>query len=188
MKAVLEDCIINHASLISISECLKTNPQLASLLTTEGASFLHLAAKQRSAQEVITYLWDSYPDAACIQDSNGKTPLHYACEAFPPIPALREACAGRDFLLIVKALCNSSNVNLEDNSEMCALEYAIMASAPAPVIKLLHQTSNREPKRLLSRFKLSYAPGLVSAPAPVIKSLRERIVSLFKERKNAMAA
>ena len=139
----LEKLVINHAALESILGCLEKDPQLAKELTTEGESFVHFAAKYRCAPKVIIYLLECYPDAACILDSSGKTPLHYACETFPPIPALREARAGRDLLQVVDALSNETNVNFEDNSGMCALEYAIMASAPVQVIKVLQQTSRR---------------------------------------------
>ncbi|KAL7548359.1 hypothetical protein ACHAWF_011647 [Thalassiosira exigua] len=90
-----------------------------------------------------------YLHACNIQDQDGSTPLHLACDTtcrlFEEDEDYRVPPRGPPELTTVKILLQGSlgAVILEDLDEMSPIEYAILSDAPLIVIKLLQKASRR---------------------------------------------
>ena len=107
-----------------------------------GRTPLHVAAGTNASAAVIELMAHAYPPACDVQDSDGRTPLHYAsdahCELFQEdeggIPPRADA-------IMVLVTTSLDSAVLEDNNKTAALEYAIMSDAPLEAVTLLQRAT-----------------------------------------------
>jgi hypothetical protein len=150
-------------------------------LDKAGHSPLHSASEWGACPRIIEFLIKRYPRAACMVDMEGKNPLHLCCENC----SFEESCdtgapwkgsedgsqadavwpilAKGPLLPVVKALLKAAPdcVNLEDDEEMNALEYAIMFDADVKVVKVLQKASTNAWKlKTKAPVVLDYAPSM----------------------------
>ena len=96
-------------------------------------------------------LTDVHPLACAILDTDGKTPLHLACDSACALFMGDERGCERDLpshdvvSTIIKAW--PSVVPQEDNDGTSALEYAILSGAPIKVVRLLQAVTSMQTKK-----------------------------------------
>ncbi|KAL3803131.1 hypothetical protein HJC23_003406 [Cyclotella cryptica] len=105
---------------------------------------LHIAAAIRANPQSIMILTDACREACAIQDADGRTPLHLACdvhcELFEGEEGVVRAPPSFD---VIRYLASASpqSVPLEDECDMSALELAILSGADIRSVKfLMHVT------------------------------------------------
>jgi len=98
----------------------------------QGQYPIHCAAEWGACPKVIRILSDRCRDTLKIQDNQGRTPLHLACNDYcdnykysqgAVVLQMREAVAQTIKILTKKC---PTVVNIEDNEEVTALEYAVL--------------------------------------------------------------
>merc|ERR1712087_558808 len=106
---------------------------------------LHVAAGVGASLQVIKYLCLVYPDACEIQDEDGKTPLHCACDV--DCKLFEEQLGRRELPTyeVIHTLLSASvaPASMEDKGEMSPLEYAIFSKADLKVVKLLQKAAQK---------------------------------------------
>lgn len=117
-----------------------------------GRSPLHTAAKWGAPPRVIRYLAEMDPAAAATQDVHGKTPLHYAAEFYGSnyAPRRSDDKPHKEAVLeVIRYLCKLSptTVNVEDNDDCTALEYAIENDSDIKVVRSLQKACERDWKK-----------------------------------------
>lgn len=127
-------------------------PDVAARPDPIGRSPLHTAAKWGAPPRVIRYLAEMDPAAAATQDVHGKTPLHYAAEFYGSNYAPRRSDdkpRKEAVLEVIRYLCKLSptTVNVEDNNECTALEYAIENDLNIKVVRSLQKACERDWKK-----------------------------------------
>ena len=116
---------------------------------------IHVAVAYGCRMDVIKFFLQEKPDFANLQDSSGKTPMHYAGKSystmyvnnycnFPDISEVR-----RNTLEVVKLLVEAApqSVNTEDEDDMNPIEYALLSSAHISIVKAMQRASRKEWKR-----------------------------------------
>mgnify|MGYP000597071686 CR=1 FL=1 len=115
-----------------------------------GTNTTPIAAGSGASPAVIKLLTTNNSAACTVQDADGRTPLHLACDSSCKLFE-DDLCLPRDppsFDTIRYLLWGSLDaVTLEDVDEMCALEYAIMSDSSAEVVKLLQRAAQRVLKK-----------------------------------------
>ena len=132
--------------LPAATDCLKRTP-------------LHVAAGCKASASLIKLIARAHPAACVVQDEEGKTPLHFACDSSCVLFEDQNDAAVDDendastsnqeqeppnHKSIVALLSISLHATtLEDEEEMSPLEHAIMSNASLNTVKLL-QTATRK--------------------------------------------
>ena len=119
-----------------------------------GRSPLHIAVKAGAPPPVVRYLAEMDPAAGATQDKNGRTPLHYAAQSYASNydPRRPDDMPKKEAVLqVVRYLCKLSptTVNLEDDEEYTALEYAIENDLDIKVIRSLQKACEKDWKKRL---------------------------------------
>jgi len=127
-------------------------PDVAARPDPMGRSPLHTAAKWGAPPRVIRYLAEMDPAAAATQDVHGRTPLHYAAKSydFNYAPRRSDDKPHKEAVLeVIRYLCKISptTVNLEDNEEYTALEYAIENDSDIKVVRSLQKACEKDWKK-----------------------------------------
>ena len=127
-------------------------PEVAARPDPMNRSPLHVAAKWGAPPRVIRYLAEMDPAAAATQDVHGKTPLHYAAEYYKSnyAPRRSDDKPHKEAVLeVIRYLCKLSptTVNIEDNNEYTALEYAIENDSDIKVVRSLQKACERDWKK-----------------------------------------
>jgi ankyrin repeat protein len=132
---------------------------------------LHVAVGTRADLSVIQLLADAYPAACSVQDEDGKTPLHLACdsscelfdgdrEKLPHDPP----SIGVVFVLI---RAYPWSVPLEDNDGTSSLEYAILSDSPIEVVKFLQHVTRIQCEKQNQQVMYSKTIRDESTPPPL---------------------
>lgn len=79
---ILHACIRFNPPPTIVQIILRLAPFAAGSVDCLRRTPLHIAAAIRADQQSIALLIDACPDACAIQDDDGKTPLHFACDIF----------------------------------------------------------------------------------------------------------
>lgn len=107
---------------------------------------LHIAAGTGSSVLVLDMLVKSYPEACLMQDADGRTSLHLACDnscvLFEGGNTQREPPSFEVIHTLLSA-CMSAAV-VEDKEGTNALEYAIFSEANIHVVKVLQKATQKE--------------------------------------------
>mmetsp|Transcript_16558 Transcript_16558/g.25037 ORF Transcript_16558/g.25037 Transcript_16558/m.25037 type:complete len:227 (+) Transcript_16558:61-741(+) len=111
---------------------------------------LHVAAGVGANVDVIRYLAMAAPETCKVQDEDGRTPLHFACDVDCQLFEGEERRRDPPSYDTVHALlcANFSSAALEDADEMSPLEYAIFSHADIRVVKLLQKAAQKHVKLL----------------------------------------
>ena len=153
---VPSDLIIHHACQSSAPLRLIVGlsticPSSVDTADENGRYPLHLAVASGCAPEVIQFLIQRNPTSAAIQDTSGKTPLHYAGECYAEMFInnnldLPDSEIHRNTYLVVQMLVAVAPhaANMEDEDEMNPIEYAVLNSTHLKVIKMMQQASRKE--------------------------------------------
>lgn len=165
---------MRHSSFhFSLHACVRYNPPPhiikmildlvpESLTCTDFAlrTPLHVAVGMQARLSTIEVLVNFYLDACLMQDLEGKTPLHLACDGACKLfeTDLHDNLTIRtpkfDMIRTLIDTCPGS-VQLEDYDGMSALEYAILSDAPLKVVELLQITTRTECEKLHWQMKRS---------------------------------
>jgi ankyrin repeat protein len=70
-----------HRQLETVKALLSVGPEVAALPDRYDCLPLHLAVFHNAPYEVIEYIYNIYPSAALMKDSDGKLPIHYVSNA-----------------------------------------------------------------------------------------------------------
>jgi ankyrin repeat protein len=112
---------------------------------------LHVAAGSKASASLLKLLADACPAACDVQDEEGKTPLHFACDSSCVLfeedhdnhgngtskpPPNHEAVAALLSYSIHAA-------TLKDDEDMTPLEHAIMSQASSQTVELLEMAVMR---------------------------------------------
>ena len=145
----------NHPPVKVVADVIKICPELPKARDCLNRTPLHIAAGVGASVQVIKYLTMAYPEACKIQDEDGRTPLHFACDVecrlFEGEPDRREPPSFQ----VVHALLSASiaPASMEDEDEMCPLEYAILSDADVRVVKLLQKAAQKYMKKVYAQEK-----------------------------------
>jgi ankyrin repeat protein len=99
----------------------------------------------------IELLAAAYPDACEVQDEDGKTPLHLACDSSCRLfeddrhDRPREPPCIR--LVSMLSIACPRAVPLEDNDGINAIEYAILSGSSLRVVKFLQEATRKQCER-----------------------------------------
>lgn len=145
---ILHACIRYNPPPHIVKIILTLVPEVPGCVDCFQRTPLHVAAGTRASLPVIELLAKAYPRACDIQDKDGKTPLHLACDC---------ACnlfeGDGDFTreppsyeVVYTLLKNSplSTVPVEDHDGMSALEHAILSDASIEVVNLLQYATGKQ--------------------------------------------
>lgn len=147
--AVTPDIVIHFAArfqapLRTISTLARLFPASLESADATGRYPIHVAAKWGATPDVIQFLLESNLTAAGVQDSLGKTPMHYVAEfyALNYSPRKAQILPMQDSMLqCVKLLKTAApaSVNLEDNEGCNAIEYALENEVDIKVVKAMQR-------------------------------------------------
>jgi len=149
----LHACIRFNPPTYIVKTLLGLLPEAPSCVDCLQRTPLHVAVGTRASLPLIQLLAKAYPRACEIQDKDGKTPLHLACdnegEIFEAddedddamVVTEREPPSYDVVLTLVRTSIPS--VPLEDQYGMSALEHAILSDAPIKVVKLLQHATRK---------------------------------------------
>lgn len=146
---ILHACVRFSPPSHIVKNLLELVPESPSCVDCLQRTPLHIAAGTRARLSTIQLLSEAYPGACAIQDEDGKTPLHLACDSSSKLfqgdlGSTRESPSYE----VVKALIQASplSVPLEDDDGMSALEHAIISDAPINVVNLLQSATRTQCK------------------------------------------
>ena len=147
--------------MTAATDCLKRTP-------------LHVAAGCNASATLIKRIARAYPAACVIQDEEGKTPLHFACDSScvlfeDQIDDENDAStsSNRDppNHESIAALLSISlhSATLEDDDEMSPLEHAIMSNASLETVLMLQAATRKAHKQVDEREKESRSRSFMTA-------------------------
>lgn len=144
--------VAKHPPLEVVVNVVKICPGLLEARDRLERTVLHVAAGVGASALIIAYLSAAYPEACKIQDGDGRTPLHYACDTQIDCGLLKNAACRRQPppVEIVRALLRSSAApaSMEDDGGVSPLECAIVSEADIRVIKLLQRTARKYMRKI----------------------------------------
>jgi ankyrin repeat protein len=128
---------------------------------------LHVAAGVGANVDVIKYLAMAAPETCKVQDEDGRTPLHFACDVDCQLFEGEERRRDPPTYETVHALlcANFSSAAIEDADEMSPLEYAIFSHADIRVVKLLQKAAQKHMKEMSASRKENNQSISLSAAA-----------------------
>jgi ankyrin repeat protein len=101
----------------------------------------------------VQMLASACPDACAVQDLDGRTPLHLACDRSCQLfegDCHRASAPPSINVVFTLAKTHLASVSLEDNYGTSALELAILSNASIQVVKLLQKATKKPPVRVLN--------------------------------------
>eukprot|EP00571_Detonula_confervacea_P016887 CAMPEP_0172301682 /NCGR_PEP_ID=MMETSP1058-20130122/3523_1 /TAXON_ID=83371 /ORGANISM="Detonula confervacea, Strain CCMP 353" /LENGTH=350 /DNA_ID=CAMNT_0013011893 /DNA_START=155 /DNA_END=1204 /DNA_ORIENTATION=+ len=148
MQVVHYACRFNPPRTI-ISHLASLYPQGVMLQDKMGRLPLHYAAKWGASYRLLDYLIEKDRSAASVKDSLGKTPLHLLCEHYSSFidSNQRDNLSSEDNMMeAMAALIEAAPdaVNIEDNDDTTAIEYAIASDTPYDAVRLIQKASERD--------------------------------------------
>jgi len=102
---------------------------------------IHVAAKWGAPPDVIQFLIKSNPSVAGLPDDSGRTPMSYIGEFYHVNFSSRYYNRDEAMLEVVRLMkfAAPNSVNLEDESGMNAIEYALLSEANISVIRAMQR-------------------------------------------------
>mmetsp|Transcript_24328 Transcript_24328/g.50954 ORF Transcript_24328/g.50954 Transcript_24328/m.50954 type:complete len:259 (+) Transcript_24328:42-818(+) len=141
----LHAIVREHPPLKTVADVIRLSPDSPRACDCLNRTPLHVAAGIGASPQVISYLCMVHPKACIIQDEDGKTPLHLACDIECKLFEGQPARQDPPTLEVIRALLSASfaAASVEDEDEMSPLEYAILSNANIRVIKLLQKAAQK---------------------------------------------
>lgn len=149
----LHAVVRNNPPIHVVVEFIRVCPDSPMACDCLNRTPLHVAAGVGADVEVIKYLAMAYPEACRIQDEDGRTPLHFACDVDCRLFAEDTKQRNPPTFELVYSLLSVSIVpaSMEDEEETSPLEYAIMSNADLKVVKLLQKAAQKHMKNMHAR-------------------------------------
>ena len=138
---------------------------------------LHVAAGCKASATLIKRIARSYPVACVIQDAEGKTPLHLACDSSCVLfedqidvtdengtstsSSNREPPNHESIAALLSISLHAAT--LEDDDEMSPLEHAIMSNASLETILMLQAATRKAHKQVDEREKETRSRSFMTA-------------------------
>ena len=132
-----------------VNALIKLVPEAPQCVDCLGRLPLHICTGTRTDLASIQLLVTAYPQGCCVQDIDGKTPLHMACDTqcklFEQDDDV-ETELSPPSLEVVKTLIKTKPccVQLEDQDGMSALEHSIFSGSDIKVVKLLQNETRKQ--------------------------------------------
>mmetsp|Transcript_8657 Transcript_8657/g.18627 ORF Transcript_8657/g.18627 Transcript_8657/m.18627 type:complete len:231 (+) Transcript_8657:123-815(+) len=151
----LHAIVRNHPPLEVVADVIALCPYSPRARDCLNRTPLHVAAGVGASVPVVKYLCMSYPEACKIQDEDGRTPLHFACDVDCKLFEGQPDRHDKPTFEIVHALLSASiaPASMEDEDEMSPLEYAIFSNADVRVVKLLQKAAQKFMKKKAAQEK-----------------------------------
>ena len=113
-------------------------PQSLTCFDDMGRYPLHIACAWGNSPETIKFLVNSYPDAAMIQDADGKCAIHHLCHTFK---RHFQGASSDIMMYIVEILYAAAPASfiVDDDDGKNALEYAIDSELDLKIIKAMQR-------------------------------------------------
>ena len=148
--------------MTAATDCLKRTP-------------LHVAAGCKASATLIKRIARSYPVACDVQDAEGKTPLHFACDSSCVLfedqidvtdengasSSNREPSNHESIAALLSISLHSAT--LEDDDEMSPLEHAIMSNASLETVLMLQAATRKAHKQVDEREKETRSRSFMTA-------------------------
>ena len=142
---ILHTTVRFNPPLDIVAQIIKLCPVMPAAKDCLNRTPLHVAAGSKASASLLKLLADAFPAACDVQDEEGKTPLHFACDSSC---VLFEDDDDDDENVTSKQPPNHESVaallsysihaaTLEDDEEMNPLEHAIMSNASFKTVRLL---------------------------------------------------
>ncbi len=146
----LHAALRHNPPLSIVAGITKICPDTPSRRDCLNRTALHVAAGVGADVDVIKYLAMADPEACRVQDADGRTPLHFACDIDCQLFEGEERKRDPPSYEMVQTLvcANFSSAAIEDADEMSPLEYAIFSHADIRVVKLLQKAAQKHVKNL----------------------------------------
>lgn len=135
-----------------VTTIVSTFPSTVSQLNESNQYPIHIAAQCGALPKIIKHLCACCPDASCLRDVAGKTPLHLACEHYlSSYRSMKENMCPQEAMgetistLTMKTL---SVIHLEDGNGKTALEYAIDTGTDLVIVQRLQRDCERHMKEV----------------------------------------
>jgi ankyrin repeat protein len=126
-------------------------PRKKSKKEDSSTTLLHSAVLFGACPRTISGLIKRHPEAASVIDKSGRTPLHLACicwnHHFSGMGDTTSfSCKQERVMKVIRDLCDAASysINIEDNDDMSALEYAIISDMPLAAVKRIQKASVEE--------------------------------------------
>jgi len=146
---ILHTTVRFNPPLDIVAQMIEICPDMPAAKNCFNRTPLHVAAGSKASASLLKLLADAFPAACDVQDEEGKTPLHFACDSSCVLfeddddddddgdendtskqPPNHESVAALLSYSIHAA-------TLEDDEEMNPLEHAIMSNASFKTVRLL---------------------------------------------------
>lgn len=131
-----------QAPINIVSHLTRMYPQSLSSCDDSGRYPIHVAAKWSLTPDVVAYLIKTNPTVVGIPDATGRTPMHYVGKYYiKHFPINDQDICDDSMLQVVRLLKKAAphSMNLEDNEDMNAIEYALDSNAHIKVIKTMQR-------------------------------------------------
>ncbi|KAL7471903.1 hypothetical protein ACHAXS_012224 [Conticribra weissflogii] len=140
----LHACVRFNPPAHIVQLVVNLNRDSANSVDCLGRTALHIAAGTRADIATIQILTEACPIAVDIQDNDGKTPLHFACdsscELFEGDEHIQRPPPCLDSIKVLLSTSRMS-IAIEDEDGMSPLEYAIMSEADCRVVNMLQRAT-----------------------------------------------
>lgn len=182
---VLHFALRFQAPLRTVKLLSKLYPSSISSPDASGRYPIHVACKWSATPDVVNYLVRTNSSACGVQDSFGKTPMHYVAEFYVAnyqIPLERLYPIDESMMQVVKLLRTAAptSVNLEDDEGCNAIEYALVNDVNIKVIKSM-QRACRDDWRQRS---VAGDDGLRRRHSDLMRELEDLAMTLQEEIEN----
>ena len=159
---VVAQMIHLRSHMTAATDCLKRTP-------------LHVAAGCKASATLIKRIARSYPAACDVQDAEGKTPLHLACDSScvlfedqiqiddenDPSTSNREPPNHESIAALLSISLHAATI--EDDDEMSPLEHAIMSNASLETVLMLQAATRKAHKQVDEREKETRSRSFTTA-------------------------
>ena len=135
---ILHAAVRYNPPLDVIDQMIRLCPHMTAAMDCLDRTPLHVAAGSGAAPEIVAMIAHTYPAACDVQDRDGKTPLHFACDGSC---SLFEDDVTKQVLNYesVYALLSYSvrAATFHDNGDMIPLQHAILSQASFKTVRLI---------------------------------------------------
>ena len=170
---ILHAAVRFNPPLDVVAQMIHLRPHMTAATDCLNRTPLHVAAGCKASASLIKLIARSYPAACDVQDDEGKTPLHFACDSScvlfedqvdidendASIPS-QESPKHKSIVALLSVSLHATT--LEDDEEMSPLEHAIMSNASLKTVKLL-QAATRKGHIQMEKEKETQSPSFMTA-------------------------
>ena len=158
-----------------VAQMIRICPHLTAATDCLNRTPLHVAAGCKASSLLIKLIARAYPAACVVQDEEGKTPLHLACDSSCvlfedqiEVDDENDASTSKQEPPNHKSIAALLSISLhaatlEDDGEMSPLEHAIMSNALLKTVKLLQSATRKACKEKMEKEKEPQSQSFMTA-------------------------